>query len=306
MMPRMRVGFIGLGIMGSRMAANLRRAGFPLAVWNRTEETARRWAAEPGPDVVVALNPAEVAANSDVVITMVVDGAQVRSVLLGPGDGDDRRHPAADRLRPGQLVIDCSTIGPRAAREIGAALAERGVAFLDAPVTGSKPGAEAGTLTIMVGGEEADVERARPIFEAMGETIVHAGPAGQGQMVKVISNCVAAANAATLAEGLVVGRATGVDVEALVKVMAGGAANSTMVALKADPMQRHDYTTLFKLEHMLKDVRLCLEEAQSAGVPFPAAAHVHGLLSAGMGRGLADEDFAALLEAVEGLAGTRL
>jgi 3-hydroxyisobutyrate dehydrogenase len=294
MMPRMRVGFIGLGIMGSRMAANLVRAGFDVTVWNRTRETADAWAAEHG--ATVAASPAEVAERSEAIVTMVVDGAQVRDVL----------DQAAESLRQGQLVVDCSTIGPRAAREIAARLAERGVAFLDAPVTGSKPGAEAGTLTIMVGGEEADVERARPIFEAMGQTIVHAGPVGQGQMVKVISNCVAAANAATLAEGLVVGRATGVDLEALVKVMAGGAANSTMVALKADPMQRHDYTTLFKLEHMLKDVRLCLEEAQSAGVPFPAAAHVHGLLSAGMGRGLADEDFAALLEAVEGLAGTRL
>jgi 3-hydroxyisobutyrate dehydrogenase len=294
MIPRMRVGFIGLGIMGSRMAANLVRAGFDVTVWNRTRETADAWAAEHGG--TVAASPAEVAEAAEAIVTMVVDGAQVREVL----------EQAAASLRQGQLVVDCSTIGPRAAREIAAWLAERGVAFLDAPVTGSKPGAEAGTLTIMVGGEDADVDRARPIFEAMGETIVHAGLVGQGQMVKVISNCVAAANAATLAEGLVVGRATGVDLGALVQVMAGGAANSTMVALKADPMQRHDYTTLFKLEHMLKDVRLCLEEAQSAGVPFPAAAHVHGLLSAGMGRGLADEDFAALLEAVEGLAGTRL
>jgi 3-hydroxyisobutyrate dehydrogenase-like beta-hydroxyacid dehydrogenase len=289
-----RVGFIGLGIMGSRMAANLARAGFEVTVWNRTREKAEQWAAEHGG--TVAGTPAEVAERSDVIVTMVVDGAQVQAVL----------DAAAERLRQGQLVIDCSTIGPRAARQIGTALAERGVSFLDAPVTGSTPKAQDGTLTIMVGGEPADVERARPVFEAMGETIVHAGPRGQGQMVKVISNCVAAANAATLAEGLVVGRATGVDLEALVQVMAGGAANSTMVALKAGPMQRHDYTTLFKLEHMLKDVRLCLEEAQAAGVPFPAAAHAHGLLSAGMGRGLADEDFAAMLEAVEGLAGKRL
>jgi 3-hydroxyisobutyrate dehydrogenase-like beta-hydroxyacid dehydrogenase len=301
-----RVGFIGLGIMGFRMARNLRNAGFPLVVWNRTEETARSFADEPGPDVVLALNPAEVAGNSDIVITMVVDGAQVSDLVLGPGTGDDRAHPAADRLREGQLVIDCSTIGPRAARQIAESLAERGVGFLDAPVTGSKPRAEDGTLTIMVGGSATDLDRARPVFEAMGETIVHCGDVGQGQAVKVIANCVAAANAATLAEALVVGRATGVDLDALVRVMAGGAANSTMVALKAEPMQRHDYSTLFKLEHMLKDVRLCLEEAQAAGAPFPAAAHVHGLLSAGMGRGLGDEDFAAVLEAVEGLAGVRL
>jgi 3-hydroxyisobutyrate dehydrogenase-like beta-hydroxyacid dehydrogenase len=245
---------------------------------------------------VVAADPAEVAASSDVIVTMVVDGAQVQSVLDAADPG----------LRDGQLVIDCSTIGPRAAREIAGSLAQRGIVFLDAPVTGSKPRAEDGTLTIMVGGTATDLERGRPLFEAMGQTIVHCGDVGQGQAAKVIANCVAAANAATLAEALVVGRATGVDLDALVEVMAGGAANSTMVALKAEPMQRHDYSTLFKLEHMLKDVRLCLEEAQAAGAPFPAAAHVHGLLSAGMGRGLGDEDFAALLEAVEGLAGVRI
>jgi 3-hydroxyisobutyrate dehydrogenase-like beta-hydroxyacid dehydrogenase len=289
-----RVGFIGLGIMGSRQAANLVRAGFEVTVWNRTRATAEEWAAEHGG--TVAADPAEVAAASDVIVTMVVDGAQVRSVL----------EAAAESLREGQLVVDCSTIGPRAARQIGEELAARGVAFVDAPVTGSKPRAQDGTLTIMVGGADADVERARPLFEAMGETIVHCGELGQGQAVKVISNCVAVANAATLAEALVVGKATGVDLGALVQVMAGGAANSTMVALKAEPMRNHDYTTLFKLEHMLKDVRLCLEEAQAAGAPFPAAAHAHGLLSAGMGRGLADEDFAAILEAVEGLAGIRL
>jgi 3-hydroxyisobutyrate dehydrogenase-like beta-hydroxyacid dehydrogenase len=289
-----RVGFIGLGIMGSRMAANLVRAGFEVTVWNRTAATAEEWRREHGG--TVAASPAEVAERSDVIVTMVVDGAQVEQVL----------DAAAQGLHEGQLVIDCSTIGPRAARRIADALAEHGVSFLDAPVTGSSPKAEDGTLTIMVGGEEADVERARPVFEAMGETIVHAGPVGQGQMVKLIANSVAAANAATLAEGLVVGRATGVDLDALVRVMAGGAANSTMLALKAEPMKRHDYTTLFKLEHMLKDVRLCLEEAQASGTPFQSAAHVHALLSAGMGRGLGDADFAALLEAVEGLADKHL
>ena len=296
-MRAMRVGFIGLGIMGSRMAANVSRAGHELTVFNRTRAKAEAFAAEHG--AAVAGTPAEAAAAADVVITMVVDGDQVEAMLLGE-DG------AAERAAPGTLCVDMSTISPSQTRAIGARLAERGLSLVDAPVTGSAPRAEDGTLTIMAGGEAADFERARPLFEAMGELILHVGPLGQGQMVKLVNNAVAAANAATLAQALVVGRATGVDLEALVRVMGAGSGNSTMLSLKARPMLEHDYSTLFKLEHMLKDVRLCLEEGQAAGVPFPAAAAVREALTATMGRGHADDDFAAVLEAFEGLAGVRL
>jgi 3-hydroxyisobutyrate dehydrogenase len=292
-----RVGFIGLGIMGARMAANLRRAGYELTVHNRTRERADAFAAEHG--ATVALTPAEVGAASDVVITMVVDGAQVEALLLGP-DG------AARDAAPGALFVDMSTIAPSDTRRIGAALRERGIGFVDAPVTGSSPKAEDGTLTIMAGGAEADFERARPLFEVMGELVVHVGELGQGQTVKLINNAVAAANASTLAQALVVARATGVDLDALVRVMGAGSGGSAMLALKAGPMRAHDYATLFKTEHMLKDVRLCLEEGQAAGVPFPAAAAAREALSAAMGRGLGDADFAAILEVFEGMAGTRL
>jgi 3-hydroxyisobutyrate dehydrogenase-like beta-hydroxyacid dehydrogenase len=293
-----RIGFVGLGIMGSRMAANLRRAGYELTVFNRTRERAQEWADEYGG--TVAATPAEVGAASDVVITMVVDGDQVRQVLLGE-DG------VAQGAAEGTLCVDMSTIAPGDSRRIAGALAERGIAFVDAPVTGSSPKAADGTLTIMAGGRTEDVERARPLLQIMGELVLHVGEeVGQGEMVKLINNAVAAANAHTLAQALVVGRATGVDLEALVQVMASGSGNSTMVGLKAGPMIEHDYTTLFKLEHMLKDVRLCLEEGQAAGVPFPAAAAVREALNAGMGRGLGDADFAALLEPVEGHAGVRL
>ncbi len=293
-----RIGFVGLGIMGSRMAANLRRAGYELTVFNRTRERAEAWAAEHGG--AVAATPAEVGAASDVVITMVVDGAQVDEVLLG-------QHGVAEGAAEGALCVDMSTIAPGDSRRIAAALAERGIAFVDAPVTGSSPKAEDGTLTIMAGGAPADYERARPLFEAMGELIVHVGDeVGQGEMVKLINNAVAAANAHTLAQALVVGRATGVDLDALTQVMGAGSGGSAMLGLKAGPMREHDYATLFKLEHMLKDVRLCLEEGQAAGVPFPAAATVREALTAGMGRGLGDADFAAIVEAVEGFAGVRL
>jgi 3-hydroxyisobutyrate dehydrogenase len=289
----MHVAFLGLGIMGSRMAANVRDAGHDLVVWNRTRAKADAFGG------AVAATPAEAAAHADVVITMVVDGAQVEEVLLGD-DG------AAHGARDGALFVDMSTIGPTAAKAIGARLAERGLRFVDAPVTGSSPKAEAGTLTIMAGGETEDVERARALFEAMGDTIVHAGPLGQGQMVKLINNSLAAANTVALGEALLAGAATGTDLDALVAVMAAGSAGSAMLDLKAKPMREHDFSTLFKTEHMLKDVRLCLEETQAAGVPFGAAARAREVLTATVGRGHGDDDFAAVIEALEGLAGRRL
>jgi 3-hydroxyisobutyrate dehydrogenase-like beta-hydroxyacid dehydrogenase len=291
------VGFLGLGIMGSRMAANLQRAGFPVTAWTRTPGKAQAWADEHGASATTT--PAAAAAASDVVISMVVDGPQVDAILLGE-DG------AAAGAREGALFIDMSTIAPADARRIGGELAAQGIAFVDAPVTGSSPWAESGTLTIMAGGEDADVARAMPLLEAMGETIVHVGALGHGQTIKLINNAVAAANAATLAQALVMGSATGVDLEALEQILAAGSASSTMVTLKARPMREHDYTTLFKTEHMLKDVRLCLEEAQASGVPFPAASAARDALVAAVGRGYAEADFAALLEAFEGMAGLRV
>jgi 3-hydroxyisobutyrate dehydrogenase-like beta-hydroxyacid dehydrogenase len=291
------VGFVGLGIMGSRMAACLARAGHPVTVYNRTAAKAEAWVAEHGGRV--AATPREAAEGASAVITMVVDGAQVEEVLLGE-DG------AVGGAAPGTLFVDCSTIAPADVRRIGAALAERELPFVDAPVSGSSPKAETGTLTIMAGGSPEAFGRAKPFFDAMGETILHVGPLGHGQTVKVISNAVSATNAATLAQALVVGKATGVDLEALVTVLGASSSASTMVTLKAKPMLAHDYTPLFRLEHMLKDVGICLDESEAAGAPFPSAALARELYNAAMGRGLADEDFAAVLEAVEGLAGVRL
>ena len=292
-----RVAFLGLGIMGSRMAANLAAAGFDLTVWNRTRSTAEAFRAEHG--AKLAATPADAAADAEFVITMVVDGPQVRSVLLGD-DG------AATRAKAGTLFIDCSTIGPAATHEIAADLAAKQLSLLDAPVTGSSPKAQDGTLTIMVGGAAADFERAKPLFEAMGALIVHAGPQGQGQMVKLLNNAVAASNAAVLGQALVVGARAGVDLDALVEVMGAGAGGSAMLDLKAGPMRAHDYTTLFKLEHMLKDVRLCLEEGQALGVPFPSAAYTREILTAAMGLGHADDDFAAMIEPLQNAGGTEL
>jgi 3-hydroxyisobutyrate dehydrogenase-like beta-hydroxyacid dehydrogenase len=297
-----KVGFIGLGIMGSRMAANLRRAGFELIVWNRTRATADRWAEQHG--AAVADAPAHLAAACDAVVTMVVDGPQVESVLLGV----DGVAAGADEARAGEglLCIDMSTIGPAAARRIGEGLARHGLHFVDAPVTGSSPKAEDGTLTIMAGGERADFERARPLFDAMGELIVHAGPLGHGQMVKLINNAVAAINTAVVADALLMGKEAGVDLDALVRVMSAGSGSSAMLELKAPAMRAHDYTTLFKLEHMLKDLRLCLEEAEAVGHGSPFAEILTEILEAASDRGLGEQDFIALLEVLEQRSGARL
>jgi 3-hydroxyisobutyrate dehydrogenase-like beta-hydroxyacid dehydrogenase len=292
-----RVGFAGIGIMGSRMAANLRAAGYAVTVWNRTRAKADEWARRH--EAAVADTPAALASTSDVVVTMVVDGPQVEGILLG-------ENGVAQAARPGTLCIDMSTIGPTAARAIGGALGAQGLSFMDAPVTGSSPKAEDGTLTVMAGGDAVDFERALPLFEAMGEQIVHVGPCGQGQMVKLINNAVAAINTAVSAQALLLGSKTRLDLESLVTVMSAGSGGSAMLELKSPAMLAHDYTTLFKLEHMLKDLRLCLAEAEAVGHGFGYAADVAEVLQAAADRGLAEQDFVALLEVLEERAGERL
>jgi 3-hydroxyisobutyrate dehydrogenase-like beta-hydroxyacid dehydrogenase len=289
-----RVGFIGLGAMGRRMAATLRRAGFELIVWNRTRSVAEAFAAEHG--ALVADTPAQLGTRVDVVVSMVADGDAVAAVLTGP-DGVAAGAPL------GLFCVDCSTIGPTAARRIAGALAEQEIAFVDAPVSGSLPAAEAGTLTIMAGGSDEDVQRAWPVLAAMGELIVHVGALGQGQLVKVITNAMAAANAVTVGESLLLAKRGGVDLEAFQRVVPGTSGASRMLDQKATPMRKHDYTPLFKLELMLKDVRLCLEEAQANGIPFGSAALARQWLVAGKGRGLGEQDYAAVIEPLQGAAG---
>jgi 3-hydroxyisobutyrate dehydrogenase-like beta-hydroxyacid dehydrogenase len=293
----MRVAFLGLGIMGSRMAANLVGDEVELTVWNRTRATAEQFCATHR--ATLADTPAQAAADAEVVVTMVVDGPQVEHVLL---DDDG----AATGAKPGTLFVDCSTIGPTPTLSIGARLAERGLSMLDAPVTGSSPRAQDGTLTIMAGGSVEDFERALPIFHAIGKVIVHAGPLGHGQIVKLINNAVAAINATTVGQALLVAVRAGVDLDALTTVMGAGSGGSAMLELKATPMREHDYTTLFKLDHMLKDVRLCVEQAQAEGVPFPLAEAAEQVLATASALGHGDDDFSALIDPLERAAGVRL
>jgi 3-hydroxyisobutyrate dehydrogenase-like beta-hydroxyacid dehydrogenase len=284
------VAFLGLGIMGRPMAENLARAGFGLTVWNRTAERAQSFAEELG--ATAAPSAAEATRGAGVAITMLPDSPEVEDVLLGSGG-------AAEAMSEGSLVIDMSTIAPTASRAIGERLRQRGIGFLDAPVTGSRPKAEDGTLTIMVGGEQADFDRARPVLEAMGELVIRVGPQGHGSMVKLINNTLAAANTAALAETLVLARRAGLDTDALRTVVGAGSGNSTMLQLKAGPMLDHDLDPLFKLEHMLKDVRHCLREAEALGVPLRLPAEAERLYARAAENGLAERDFAAVVLVAE-------
>jgi 3-hydroxyisobutyrate dehydrogenase-like beta-hydroxyacid dehydrogenase len=278
-----RVAFFGLGIMGGPMAANLARAGFDLSVWTRTEGKAERFAAEHGGR---AASPAEAADGAEVVITMLPDSPEVEAVL------------SQSALGEGTLVIDMSTIAPGAARAIGGRLRERGIEFLEAPVSGSRPKAEDGTLTIMVGGEPGAFERARPLLEAMGERIVLVGPQGHGQLAKLLTNTMGAVHAMALAESVVAVKSAGIDPDAFLEVAAGSAGNSTVLALKGRPMFHEDFEPLFKLEHMLKDVRHCLAEAQALGVELRLGALAEGFFAKAADAGHGEEDFAAVITAV--------
>jgi 3-hydroxyisobutyrate dehydrogenase len=285
-----RVAFLGLGIMGEPMAANLVRAGFEVCVWNRTEAKARAFSgsygAHPEP------TPAAAAATADVTITMVPDGPQVEEVLFGD-DG------AAYGMHRGSLAIDMSTIAPAASVSIAERLAADGIGFLDAPVTGSRPRAEDGTLTIMAGGSETDFERGRAVLEAMGKLVVHVGPQGHGSIVKLLNNATAAVNALQVAEVLVAANAAGIDTDKLRQVMAAGSGGSAMLDLKAGPMLEHDFAPLFKLAHMLKDVRHCLAEAERLGAAMLLGQLAEREYTRADRKGLGEQDFAAVVEVVE-------
>ena len=284
------VAFCGLGIMGGPMAANLARAGYELSVYTLTREKAEAFAAEHG--ARAAATPREAAEGAAMVITMVPDAPEVEEVLLG-------EQGAVLELGEGGLAVDMSTIAPTAARAIGERLGDDGVAFLEAPVSGSRPKAEDGTLTIMVGGEEGDFERARPLFDAMGERIVHVGPRGHAQLAKLLTNTMGAVHAAALAEAVLAVEKAGVNPDAFLEVAAGSAGNSTVLGLKGRPMFERDFTPLFKLAHMLKDVRHCLDEAKALGVELSLGAFVEPLFARAADAGHGDEDFAAVIRAFD-------
>jgi 3-hydroxyisobutyrate dehydrogenase len=288
-----RIGFCGLGTMGAAMAANLRRAGFEVTAWNRTPGRAEELLALGATE---APSPAAVAAASDVVVTCVSDTPDVEAVLFGP-DG------VAEGIRPGSLVIDCSTISPGATADFARRLHDRGVGFVDAPVSGGSEGAQKATLTIFVGGEPDDATRARPVLEAMGKTITHFGPAGSGQAVKAVNQVVIAGAYLGVAEGIVLALKAGLDPQAVAGALGGGAARSWVLENRSGRMIDNEYPLGFRTALHLKDLAIALELARSVGATLPVAGLAAQLESGLVSRGHGDEDMSNLARAIRSLSG---
>ena len=288
-----RIGVVGLGTMGGAMAANLVRAGFPLAAWNRTAGRAREL---DGLAVTIAPSAAALAAEVDVVLVCVSDTPDVEAVLFA-ADG------VAAGAAPGTLVIDCSTIDPAASRGFAARLARQGIGFVDAPVTGGSEGARDATLAILVGGEPADVERARPVLAAIGRTITHFGPVGAGQAAKAVNQVILAGTYLGVAEGLVLALKAGLDPEQVVAALSTGAAQSWVLANRSGRMVANDYPLGFRVALHLKDLGIALAMARETGAALPVAALAAQLEAGLVAGGHADDDMSALARAIRSLSG---
>ncbi|HMK08512.1 MAG TPA: NAD(P)-dependent oxidoreductase [Anaerolineales bacterium] len=292
----MRVGYIGLGLMGKAIAANLLRAGFPLTVHNRSRgavaELVRQGASE-------AHSPAEVAASVDVVFTNLPDTPDVEQVMLGEGG-------ILAGGGAGLIVVDNSTIRPEAARALAARLGQRGITFLDAPVSGGDVGAREGTLTVMVGGEAAALETVRPVLQAMSRTITHVGASGAGQVAKACNQIMVAAQMVAMGELLLLAQKAGVDPRRVVEAIRAGAAQCWTLDVKPPRLFRGERGPGFKAYMMEKDLGIVLDTARTYGMPLPSAALHAELYGAMLAMGLRDLDNSAVIAVLERLSGAAL
>lgn len=279
-----RVGLIGLGLMGSPMAANFLKAGFPLTVWNRTAEKAQKLAKL---GATAAKSPADAAAKTDILLTIVSDPPALEEVLWG-------EQGALSALKSGSVLIDSSTVSPALARRIAKACAEKSVAFLDAPVTGGTWGAEKGELVFMMGGEKETFERVRPVLEAVGKRFFLLGPNGAGQTVKLAMNLILALEVEALAEGLELVTSSGVDGAKLIEVLQSSMGRAPVLDVKAPVMLKHDFAPSFPLRLMHKDIRLAMELAKENGLELPAGAAAYKAYSAVKAAAKSDVDYAAI------------
>ena len=288
-----RIGFVGLGTMGTAMAGHLLAAGHPTTVWNRTPGRATDLVAAGARE---ATTPAEVAAASDIVVTCVSDTPDVEDVIFGSAG-------LAEGLAKGSLLIDCSSISPSATRMFAERLAAHGVAYVDAPVSGGSEGAQKATLTIFCGGDAAAVERARPILEKLGRTITHFGPVGSGQAVKAVNQVVIAGGYLAVAEGLVLAIKAGLDPEQVAAALGGGAAGSWILANRSGRMIANEYPLGFKTRLHHKDLGIALSLARELGVVLPLAGLAAQLESGLVSRGYGDEDMSNLARTIRELSG---
>ncbi|HEX6352733.1 2-hydroxy-3-oxopropionate reductase [Actinophytocola sp.] len=283
-----KIAFIGLGIMGMPMAVNLVRAGYEVTGYNRSPEKTARFAEQGG---AAADSVEEAVRDAEIVITMLPDSPDVEAV-------------AGDVLTAhGALWIDMSTIAPSTAKNVAAQAKEAGLRALDAPVSGGEQGAVDGTLSIMVGGEAADVAAASPVLEVVGRTIVHVGPTGAGQTVKAANQLIVAGTIGLVAEALTLLDAQGVDLKPAVEVLSGGLAGSAVLERKSANMLRHEFPPGFRIDLHHKDLGIALGTARESGVPLPLGAVVAQLVAAARVQGHGDLDHSALLLVLEQLAG---
>jgi len=288
------VGFVGLGIMGAPMARNLLLAGFPLVVWNRTAARADALAAE---GAQRAVSPREVAERAQIAITMLSDSPDVEEIYRAP-----QGLLAGVTSHDAPVLVDMSTIAPRVARELAAEAAALGAAMLDAPVSGGDVGAREGTLSIMVGGDAAALERARPVLEALGTRVTHVGASGAGQVVKACNQIVVALTLEALGEALVLGSKAGVDPHAIVEALGGGLAASRVLEVRGPKLLARDFEPGFKLDLHAKDLAIVLATARELGVALPGTAVVEQLFHAERSRGRGEADNSTIVRALEALA----
>jgi 3-hydroxyisobutyrate dehydrogenase-like beta-hydroxyacid dehydrogenase len=287
----MNLAWIGLGAIGTPMALNLLKAGYDLTVHNRTPS---RCAALEAAGAVVAPSPAAAARQADALLLCVSDDAAAEAVLLGGADPTVRTEAAAAGLRPGSLVIDCSTIGPATSRRLAAALAKRQIRYIDAPVTGGTEGARAGNLSVLVGGDAQDLARARPLLEVIGSRITHFGPVGSGQEAKAVNQVLVAGSYAAVAEALQLAERLGLDRHQVVEALKGGAAGSWALEHRSAQMINDHYPLGFKLALHRKDLGIALEAAAAQQLELPVTEQVAAMEDALLASGHGDLDVSAL------------
>lgn len=291
-----KLGFIGLGIMGKGMTRNLLKAGFDVTIWNRTPEKMEDFV-EAGAHA--AASPADLASRCDILFICVSDTPDVQQVVLG-------ENGVLQCIGPGSLVIDHSTISPQVTQEIARLLGEKGAHMLDAPVSGGSEGAAKGTLSIMVGGEAAQLERAMPYLQAMGKTITLVGSHGAGQMAKLVNQILVVINGLAVSEALLFAQAGGLDLKTTLAAVSGGAAGSWMLSTRGPQMIERDWRPGFTIDLQQKDLRLVLEAADQMGLPLVGTGLVFQLYRTLQAQGLGGDGNHALVKALENLSGKKL
>ncbi len=293
------LGFLGLGIMGYPMARHLLEAGHNVALWSNTASKCTELAAKFPELGKVCATPKEVAANADVIVIIVGDTAMSEQVVFG----EDGLMAAA---KPGAVIVDASTVACAYSKSASARCKAKGVDFLDAPCTGSKPGAESGNLTFMIGGDKAVYDKVKPLLEPMGKRLYYCGGPGLGMHAKLTQNLILSNLLQAFNEGLVLATKAGVDPELMLDILDNSAAKSGLIAFKAPYVFRRDFSTNFSVKWMHKDIGLMLESAKDIGVPLPLTSLTHQMFQAAISTGHGDEDICSTIKVLEGIAGTEV